>query len=304
MQATLRSLPPLFVGTSHLGSVLPLPWTSSTKSFAYLDGLTELGLTAFDLAASYQAGGTERLFGEWMRARRNRSSLFLATKGGHPVPLIAPHRLGRAALTSDLDSSLRRLGADWVDLYFLHRDDGRTPLTEIAETLVQFRSAGKIRAWGVSNWTHERLEALEHAGASVGLGSPFMTSPQYSLFAWKKPPWPGCVSITGDAAALEYLERRALPVLAWSPLAGGYFSGKGQGSVYDTPENSVRLGRLTEWAVQNERTPESAVLSFLKASPFPVYPSVATRSLERMKANLLACQTPMSEEDARRVRSG
>src|SRR5690606_17122486 len=113
-------------------------FASSQTAFAYLDGLLELGLTAFDLAASYQAGGTERLFGEWMRARKNRERLFLSTKGGHPIPLIAPHRLGRAALEADLEASLRRLGTSSVELYFLHRDDRSTPLAEIAQTLTTF----------------------------------------------------------------------------------------------------------------------------------------------------------------------
>ncbi|OQX68736.1 MAG: hypothetical protein B6A08_08625 [Sorangiineae bacterium NIC37A_2] len=298
----LSSLPPLFVGTSHLGQVVRLPFVSSQPAFAYLDGLLELGLTAFDLAASYQAGGTERLFGEWMRARKNRERLFLSTKGGHPIPIVAPHRLGRAALEADLEASLRRLGTSWVELYFLHRDDQVTPLEEIARTLASFLRAGKIRAWGVSNWTHERLEALEEAGKAVGLPPALMTSPQYSLFAWKKTPWPGCTSITGDRAAQEFLTKRQLAVLAWSPLGGGYLKNP-RGSVYDTPENLARRARLQAWADAHGTSIENALLAFLKASPFPVYPSVATRSLERMRANLLACQTPMDEEDARRIQA-
>ncbi len=298
----LSSLPPLFVGTSHLGQVVRLPFASSQAAFAYLDGLVELGLTAFDLAASYQAGGTERLFGEWMRARKNRERLFLSTKGGHPIPLIAPHRLGRPALEADLDASLRRLGTSSVELYFLHRDDRFTPLDEIAQTLTAFLRAGKIKAWGVSNWTHERLRALEEAGAAVGLPPALMTSPQYSLFAWKKSPWPGCTSITDDKEAQEYLKQRQLAVLAWSPLGGGYLKNP-RGSVYDTPENAERRARLATWAEARGTSVENAVLSFLKASPFPVYPSVATRSVERMRANLLACQTPMDVEDARRIRA-
>lgn len=284
--------------------MVPLPWSSSREAFGYLDGLVELGLTAFDLAASYQAGGTERLFGEWMHARRNRGSLFLSTKGGHPIPIVAPHRLGRAPLTADLEGSLKRLRTDRIDLYFLHRDDAHTPLSELAETLALFLKSGKIRAWGVSNWGHLRIEALMRAGEEVGLEAPLMTSPQYSLFAWTRPPWPGCVSITDDPGALEFLTERRLPVLAWSPLGGGYLSGKSPRTVYESPANSERRARLATWAREHDTTAEGALLALLRKSPFPVYPSVASRSLERMKSNLLACQKSMSEEDARRIRSG
>jgi aryl-alcohol dehydrogenase-like predicted oxidoreductase len=300
----LSSLPPLFVGTAQLGEVVRLPWSSPKETFAYLDGLAELGLTAFDLAASYQAGGTERLFGKWMRARGNRSGLFLATKGGHPIPVLAPHRLGRAALRSDLEGSLSRLGTESVDLYMLHRDDHTTALSEIAASLAEFSAAGMIRAWGASNWHHERLGALAAACRDAGLAPPLMTSPQYSLYAWTKPPWSGCVSMTDDPDAAAFCRARGLAVLAWSPLAGGYASGAGRGSVYDTAENAGRRARLAAWAEAHGQSATSALLSLLKASPFPVYPSVASKSVARMRQNLLACQQPMSDADARAIRGG
>ena len=126
-----------------------------------LDALLAEGCTGFDLAASYQLGGTERIFGRWMASRRNRDRLFIVGKGGHPYPGIRPNRLTAGALSADLEASLRRLGTDRLDLYLLHRDFPGAPLEPKVETLAAAVRAGKIQGWGVSNWTVPRIGPLD-----------------------------------------------------------------------------------------------------------------------------------------------
>jgi len=290
-------LPPLVVGTARLGSPI-VGWTWDRAGvFRYLDALVDLGLVAFDLAASYQAGGTERLFGAWL-ATRPRAGLFLMTKGGHPLPVVAPHRLGKKALTSDLDASLTRLGTDHVDLYWLHRDDEHTPLPEIVQTLADFERSGKIGAYGLSNWRRERVEALRAAARSESLPEPRAVSPQYSLFEWKRPPWPGCVSISGDTTALDYYERSGLPIFAWSPLASGFSTNsKAAGGVYDTPHNHERRRRLHELALARELTPTGLLLSYLKQRRPRSFPIVACRDAERMGENLRALEVRLEPHE-------
>ena len=162
------------MGTSRLGSVLPDALARGSvrqAELALLDALVEAGCTGFDLAASYQLGGTERLFGRWMASRRNRDRLFLVGKGGHPYPGVRPNRLDAAALSADLEASLRRLGTDRLDLYLLHRDFPGAPLEPMVETLAAAHRAGKIQGWGVSNWTVPRIEGLQAAAQAAGLPS-------------------------------------------------------------------------------------------------------------------------------------
>lgn len=282
-----------------MGQVLGLPW-GDREAFAYLDELRDLGLRAFDLAASYQMGGTERLFGRWCRRGGRREDLFLISKGGHPVPVVGPHRLGEAALTKDLHGSLRRLGTDRLDLFLLHRDDQVTPLEEIARTLQGFVTSGKIRSWGLSNWHHERIARLREVAASVGLGPPAVSSPHLSLFSWQKTPWTGCVSIAHDDAAHNYYRGSGLAVLAWSPLGGGYASDpERNAAVYGTTPNAERRRRALAVAERLGQPLESVLLAYLYHKPFPVRPVVASRVPGRLAAYLRARDVSLSDEDVR-----
>ncbi|MGZ5957125.1 MAG: aldo/keto reductase, partial [Myxococcaceae bacterium] len=97
-------IPRILVGTSRLGSVFPDALARGSVRDAelrLLDALVAEGCTCFDLAASYQLGGTERIFGRWMASRRHRDRLFLVGKGGHPYPGIRPNRLTAGALSAD-----------------------------------------------------------------------------------------------------------------------------------------------------------------------------------------------------------
>src|SRR5271166_2115244 len=102
----MLAIPRVVVGTARLGSVLPAPLTlnsSDDRTLRHLDALLEAGCTAFDLAASYQLGGTERLIGKWIASRRHRDRLLLISKGAHPYPVVRPNRLQSSAIAADLD---------------------------------------------------------------------------------------------------------------------------------------------------------------------------------------------------------
>jgi aryl-alcohol dehydrogenase-like predicted oxidoreductase len=290
------ALPPLVVGTARLGGPI-FGWTADrAQLFRYLDALVDLGLFAFDLAASYQVGGTERLFGKWISGR-GRDGLYLMTKGGHPLPLV-PHRLGRRALTSDLEGSLARLRTDHVDLYWLHRDDEHTPLEQIAQVLTEFRKSGKIRAYGLSNWRAARVAALSETARTLGLDPPVAVSPNYSLFEWTRPPWPGTVSISGDRAALDYYRQADLPVFAWSPLASGFLRDAGaSGGVYDSPKNHERKRRLQTLAQERGVEPSALLLAYAKQSLPLAFPVVASSDVRRMELNLQALQLRLEQKE-------
>ena len=139
-------IPRIVAGTARLGFFLPDALAGRSRREAELrtlDALVEAGCSAFDLAASYQLGGTERLVGHWLASRGLRQKLFLVGKGGHPYPGLRPNRLTPEALSADLDASLRRLRIDRFDLYLLHRDFPGAPLEPIVETLAAADRAGR-----------------------------------------------------------------------------------------------------------------------------------------------------------------
>jgi aryl-alcohol dehydrogenase-like predicted oxidoreductase len=220
-------IPRIVVGTSRMGSVLPDGLVASAgreAALRHLDALFDAGCTAFDLAASYQIGGTERLFGRWIASRRHRERLLLIGKVGHPYPLLRPNRLTRGALAADLDASLRRLGVERIDLYLLHRDAPGARLEPLVELLGAAMRAGKIGAWGVSNWAHPRIEAIAAMAKQAGLPPIAASSPHFSLVDWVHPPWTGSVSLRRARSAGRRGPSTSdprLPVPAWSPGLGG-----------------------------------------------------------------------------------
>jgi aryl-alcohol dehydrogenase-like predicted oxidoreductase len=306
----------IIVGTARLGSLLPNPFVTASdreRAFGVLDGILELGCSAFDLAASYQVGGAERFIGRWIASRRNRDRLFLISKGAHPYPIIQPHRLNPRALSADLHASLKRLRTERVDLYLLHRDDEDAPLEPILETLTIFQRQGKFGAWGVSNWTHQRIRALATLAQSAGVASAAASSPHFSLLEWRKPPWRGCVSIAGEAnrEARAYYEKAQLPVLAWSPLGSGFFSPRrgrvrrGRGlRTYGSLSNVARRQRAEELARKYGRSSAQIALAYLYSQPFPVFAVVGASTTRQMMSNLEATTLRLSVSEIRWLEIG
>lgn len=286
-------IPPVVAGAARLGFVLPDQLGRRSRreqQLRTLDALVEAGCAAFDLAASYQLGGTERLFGRWLASRGLRDRLFLVGKGGHPYPGARPNRLTAAALSGDLEASLGRLGIERFDLWLLHRDFPGAPLEPIVRTLAAAHRAGKLRGWGVSNWTVERIEALQAAAGAEGLPPMAASSPHFSLVDWVRRPWKGSVSIAGPAGrpARAFHARTRLPVLAWSPLGSGFLTSDEARSFYGSPANVARRERARALARERGWTVAQLALAYVFSQPFPVSAVVAASTGEKMAENVAA----------------
>jgi aryl-alcohol dehydrogenase-like predicted oxidoreductase len=192
--------------------------TDEPGSYEQLDVFLEAGGTLVDTADVYGEGESERILGRWLADRPAdlTERVVLATKGRFPTA-DEPNGAGLSArhLTRALDASLSRLGVDRVDLYQVHAFDPVTPLEETLRTLDGFLRAGKIAYYGLSNFTGWQLTKLVHLAAALGIPAPVTLQPQYSLLVreieWEIVP-----------AALD----AGLGLLPWSPLGGGYLSGK------------------------------------------------------------------------------
>ncbi len=150
---------PLALGVGGLGVGM-----TEADAFELLDTYAGAGGTTVDTARVYsdwvpgELHRSERILGDWLRARRNRASILLCTKGGHPdLATVGVPRLDPASLRSDVEGSMASLRVDTIDLYWLHRDDPGRGVGEIVESLVSFVREGKIRHYGFSNWSAARI---------------------------------------------------------------------------------------------------------------------------------------------------
>ncbi len=219
----------LCVGTMTFGVE-----TDEQGAHAQLDRFIEAGGNLVDTADVYGDGRSEEIIGHWFASRPAdvTEPVVLATKGRFARGGDAsPNGAGLSArhLTRALDASLRRLGLESVDLYQVHAYDPLTPLEETLRTLEGFIQAGKIRYYGLSNFTGWQLTKAVHLARALNVAGPVTLQPQYSLLA-REIEWE-IVPAVLDAG---------MGMLPWSPLGGGWLSGKYQRD--QRPTGATRLG--------------------------------------------------------------
>ena len=204
---------PLALGTMVLG-----PWgnTDADACRRIVDRALDAGLNLVDTADAYGDGATEEIIGPVVAARR--SEVVLATKFHHPVGVDTdPNRRGnsRRWIMTAVEDSLRRLGTDYIDLYQVHRPDPHTAISETVEALTDLVRAGKIRAWGTSTFPAAEIVEAHWAAQRSGAISPHCEQPPYSIM---------CRGIERDV--LDVCARYGMGVITWSPLSGGWLTGK------------------------------------------------------------------------------
>jgi aryl-alcohol dehydrogenase-like predicted oxidoreductase len=220
------------VSTLALGTMTFGDETDEPEAHRQLDLFTEAGGTLIDTADVYAGGASEEIIGRWLAGQSagTRGEVVLATKGRFPTGL-GPNDAGnsRRHLSSALDASLGRLGVDHVDLYQLHAFDPWTPLEETMSFLDDAVHAGKVRYVGLSNFTGWQLQRAVDIAEFGGLARPVSVQPQYNLLA-REVEW----------EVLPAAEAGGLGVLPWSPLGGGWLTGKY--SRDRRPTGATRLG--------------------------------------------------------------
>lgn len=249
---------------------------SEAQALELLDHARRLGLRRFDTANTYGGGASEKVLGTWLRAQGPgfRQSVQIATKVGNPHGCPSGETpLSRGQIAHHLEVSLRRLGVERIDLYYLHELDRVTPLDETLEAITRAVEAGKITGFGVSNVTLADVQAIK-ALAGARLAACFnAVQNEYNLLA------------TADAEALiPYCAAEGLRYTAFSPLAGGMLTGKYRfdeapppGSrlaeapeacaAYVNAEARGAIDRLKEVAAARGETMACAALRFVLDTP-------------------------------------
>ena len=286
------------------------------EGFALLDAVFEQGGTTFDTAHNYGGGDTDRVLGLWMEARGNREQVVILTKGCHPNQDRV--RVTPADLTSDLLDSLARLRTGYVDIYLLHRDDPSLPVDAIVATMAEHHAAGRIHAYGGSNWSVPRIEEANAYAARHGLPAFAASSPNYSLAVQLRAPWDGCLSIGGPEAAgdRDWYRRTQLPVFSWSSLAGGFFSGRFgrdmpppdsgrealSATTYCSDGNFDRLETAQAIGRAHGVSAARVALAYIMQTGIDVYPIAASATPQEFADNAAALDLQLSDEEIDRLR--
>jgi aryl-alcohol dehydrogenase-like predicted oxidoreductase len=279
---------------------------------ALLDAVYEHGGRTFDTAHGYGGGKSERALGAWLTSRGIRDEVVILGKGAHPYD--GRTRVTPEDITSDLNESLERMGIDVIDLYVLHRDNPEVPVGPLVEVLNEHQRAGKIRQFGGSNWTTARIGAANQYAAEHGLNPFTVSSPNYSLAQQAVAPWEGCISISGEPGRSEraWYIAQGMPVIPWSSLAGGFFSGRFTRDNLDTfteyldklavtsycfEDNFKRLDRVKETADRYDASIAQVALAWVLDGPMNTFPITGSRTGEEFAANAAALDLKLTPRE-------
>jgi aryl-alcohol dehydrogenase-like predicted oxidoreductase len=260
----------------------------------------------------YGSGDNERTVGRWVNDRGIRNKVVIIGKGAHHNP--DRNRVTPWDITADIHDSLARFKFDYIDLYLLHRDDPTQPVGPIVETLNEHRAAGRIRAFGGSNWTHQRIQEANEYALAHGLTPFIASSPNFSLAEQLQEPWPNCITISGPAGAeaREWYTREGLALFTWSSLAGGFFSGrftrdnlnqftdnydKLAAQCYCSEDNFRRLDRAQELAAERGATVAQIALAYVLNQPANIFALTAGANDDEIRANAEAGEIVLSPEE-------
>jgi aryl-alcohol dehydrogenase-like predicted oxidoreductase len=299
--ATSVEISRLALGCGNFGGIGSAPaffgqGETEEQAFELMDAAWSLGMRTFDTADAYGGGRSETWIGKWMTSRGNHPAI--VTKTFNPMDEGADSGLSRERMTRQLESSLDRLGVDYVDVYLAHEFDPDTPLDQVAGTFEGLRDIGLIKAWGVSNFDAQQLRQLyEH-------GRPAILQNAYNLL--ERGDEHDVIGLCGELG---------ISYTAFGPLAGGLLAGKYQ-SPDDRPVDSrlalrpepyealltektfTGLTRFAAAADERGVSPSTLALAWLLAQPAVTAVVVGPRKQQHIGLAVRALDVHLSRADA------
>jgi aryl-alcohol dehydrogenase-like predicted oxidoreductase len=271
-------------------------WTADEQtSFSILDAFVDHGLNFVDTADAYsrwvdghQGGESETIIGKWFKQSGKREKIVLATK------------LGMLSTRPGLSAANIQAAVDYIDVYFSHLDDDKTPLEETLGAYQKLVKEGKVRVIGASNYSGARLQAALKVSKDAGLPAYQIVQPEYNLY---------------DRASYEtdiepVAEANKLAVVTYFSLASGFLSGKyrskedvsarARGSLVEKylNERGLRIvDALVKVAKRNNTTPATVALAWLIARPSVTAPIASATSVEQLESLAAATRLKLSPDD-------
>lgn len=268
-----------------------------------LDAFFEAGGNCIDTARAYGGGSAEESVGGWIR-KAKPDVLIVIAKGAHP-PNCWPEMV-----SVELAESLEKLGIDRADLYLLHRDDPSIPVAEFVDALEAEVAAGRIGAYGASNWGQQRLaEANAYAAEQLGSTGMVALSNHFSLALPKEPLYPGCESVSPELC--KYLEERDIGLFPWSSQARGFFAEVAPESLdpnvwrcWGVDENYHRRERAQQLADKFGVRAINIALSFVMNQPFTTFPIIGPQTEEELSIALCGVDIELEPHQLRWLERG
>jgi aryl-alcohol dehydrogenase-like predicted oxidoreductase len=295
---------PLCLGGNVFG------WTADqAQSFAVLDAYAAAGGNFVDTADSYSAwvegnkgGESETIIGKWIKERGNRSEVVIATKvSQHPDY----QGLSAGNIKAAADASLKRLGTDYIDLYYSHFDKPDVPVEEIIGALDELVKAGKVRHIAASNISAQRLRASLDFSERAGLARYVALQPHYNLVSRD----------TYEGELRDVAELSGLAAVPYFALASGFLTGKyrpgatvdsaraqGAAKHLDTERGRKVLAALDEVARAHDAEVAAVALAWLAAQPTVAAPIASARTVEQLPALLKVADLRLTEDEAGKLR--
>lgn len=297
----------LALGTDKLADLL-----NDDELFRLMDFFIDNGGNCIDTARVYSSGASEEALGRWFLARQNRSKIVLSTKGCHPpIENMSQSRLSKAEMRSDIEASLKALKTDYVDIYWLHRDDTNIPVEQIVENINTFIKEGKIRLIGCSNWHSDRIEKANAYARQTGLQGFSSSQIQWSLASTNEEIYDDYgIAIMNPSEYQWYLNNK-MPVFAYGSQAQGFFTKTAVAGLasltqkirkrYESPENLKRLERVKEAASKYEISISAAALSYITCNRLPAVAIIGCKNIEQLTESLQTAAIEISDEEAERL---
>lgn len=303
---------PVVLGTDVYGT-----YVDEATSFSLLDYYIGNGGNVLDTANIYgfrspsECGYSEKLIGKWLKDKK-RDNIIISTKGGHPNPdTMHISRLSRDEIFSDMDESLKRLNTDYVDIYWLHRDDESIPVCEIADTLDELIKQGKTRYVGLSNWTYKRIDEFNKYAEKNSIAKVIASQLQYS---------PAIANIENNEPTLvlmnkdeySYFKDANMAVFGYASQAKGFFS-----KMYNGGENALSIKARERYF--NEETldvykslkriaesygksiGETVISALVSNSDFKTVAIVGCKNTEQLKDTMGGCSFNLKDSEVSEI---
>lgn len=278
-------------------------FTPESENFidTMLDIYINAGGNTLDTGRFYGRGQSEGLLYRWLQRCGRRDDVYLIDKCGHPfVDRSGKHyparwRVSEELITEDLNYSLSNVGVDYFDLYLMHRDDPKLPVSILMDRLELHHREGLIKAYGVSNWRIPRIQEAMDYCEKMGYFGLSVNSPSYSLATVKVSRWPGCVY--GDDSYAQWHKDYNLPMLSWGAQGAGFFADiyRTDGSApldiqeaYLTEVNFEKLRRAQKIAAEKGVESINVALAYILCQDLPLAAIIGSQNENELLSTLNA----------------
>jgi len=279
-----------------LGTMLEGSTDRTPHAMRLFDFYFERGGNTFDTAFVYQS---EPYLGKWVRERGVRKDVVIIAKGAASMEC-TPEMVDR-----EFQQSLEKLGCDSADIYMMHRDNVHVPVGEFVDCLNRHKKAGRVQAFGGSNWTLARVGAANAYAKKHKLTGFTAISNNFSLARMVDPVWSGCISVS-DQASRQWLVKHRLANFAWSSQARGFFSGSAHPEnksdaelvrCWYSKDNFRRLERVNALAKKRGVLPINIAAAYVLHQSFPSFALIGPRSLSELRTSLDAIEVKLTPKE-------